>query len=134
VINGRCWIGGQTDRQSWWVSWLGIFIHSRCDGHSIIDSSFSWAQESLNISLGGCTQRPSGFSPSTQCKQSNIQRHSYFRDIIKNKEIANRHVGFRTRNASQSIWVRRQIVRVASEYFPIFYSNNKKRISIKFHN
>jgi hypothetical protein len=83
-----------------------IFIHSKCDDHSPIDSPFSRAQESLNISLGGCTSRPSGFSPSTQCSKARF-KGIHILEIIKNKEIANRRVGFRTRNASQSIWVRR---------------------------
>ena len=56
--------------------------------------------------LGGCISRPSGFSPSTQCIKPRF-KGIHISEIIKNKEIANRRVGFRTRNTSQSIWVRR---------------------------
>ncbi len=60
------------------------------------------------------------FQGSTQCSKARF-KGIHISEIIKNKEIANRRVGFRTRNASQSI----------CEYFPIFYSNNKKMISNK---
>jgi len=43
-----------------------------------------------------------------------------FRDIIKNKEIANRRVGFKTRNASQSIWVR--------HFSSHFHEDNQPRV------
>jgi hypothetical protein len=104
VIKGRCCIG---DRQEVVMGFVvRIFIHSKCNGHSSIDSPFLRAQESLNIYLGGCISRPSGFSPSTQCIKPRF-KGIHISEIIKNKEIANRRVVFRTRNTSQSIWVRR---------------------------
>ena len=94
-------IGGQTVVMGFVVR---IFIHSKCDGHSPIDSPFSRAQESLNIfwvdvHRGQVVSRHLHIAPKQDSKAF------IFREIIKNKEIANHREGFRPRNASQSMWV-----------------------------
>ena len=61
--------------------------------------------------------------------QRKIQRHLYL-EIIKNREIANRRVGFKQEMLLSQFGCD-SLVRVASEYFPIIYSKNKKRISNK---